>query len=84
MLASRRAAMGGASPGLLAGVKVALTLLSAALAAVLSALAFVSLRVARQVVTPAARKADTRILSLDTAAQTITLARTPDTELPGR
>ena len=84
MLASRRAAMGGASPGLLAGVKVALTLLSAALAAVLSALAFVSLRVARQVVTPAARKADTRILSLDTAAQTITLARTPDTGLPGR
>jgi len=84
MLASRRAAMGGASPGLLAGVKVALTVLSAALAAVLSAFAFVSLRVARQVVTPAARKSDTRILSLDTAAQTITLARTPDTELPGR
>jgi alpha-beta hydrolase superfamily lysophospholipase len=39
---------------------------------------------ARRVVTPAQRVPDTRILSLDTAAQTITLSRTPDTELPGR
>ncbi len=80
MVDPRRAA----SPALLAGVRAALTVLSAALAVALSALAFVSLRIARRVVTPAIRVADTRILSLDTAAQTITLARTPDTQLPGR
>ncbi len=84
MVDSRRAAMHGASPALVAGVKAALTVLSAALALALSALGFVSMRIARRVVTPAVRVADTRILSLDTAAQTITLARTPDTELPGR
>jgi alpha-beta hydrolase superfamily lysophospholipase len=84
MVDSRRAAMPGPTPALIAGVKVALTVLSAALTLALSALAFVSLRIARRVVTPALRLADTRILSLDTAAQTITLARTPDTELPGR
>ncbi|SFS05034.1 Serine aminopeptidase, S33 [Microbacterium sp. cf046] len=84
MVVSRRAAMRAPSPALLAGVKAALTVLSAALAAALGALAFVSLRVARRVVTPAVRVADTRILSLDTSAQTITLARTPDTQLPGR
>ena len=33
---------------------------------------------------PPRRLPDTRILALDTAAQTITLSRTPDTELPGR
>jgi len=84
MVDSRRAAMHGASPALVAGVKAALTVLSAALAVALSALGFVSMRIARRVVTPAVRVADTRILSLDTAAQTITLARSPDTELPGR
>ncbi|MET0782665.1 MAG: alpha/beta fold hydrolase [Microbacterium sp.] len=84
MVVSRRAAMRGPTPALLAGVRAALTVLSAALAVVLSSLAFVSLRMARTVVTPAVRVADTRILALDTAAQTITLARTPDTELPGR
>ena len=45
---------------------------------------FVAARLARRVVTPAARLADTRILALDTAAQTITLSRNPDTSLPGR
>jgi alpha-beta hydrolase superfamily lysophospholipase len=39
---------------------------------------------ARRVVTPARREPDTRILALDTAAQTITLSRTADTALPGR
>jgi alpha-beta hydrolase superfamily lysophospholipase len=58
--------------------------LSAALGLTLSALAFASLRMARRVVTPAVRAADTRILSLDTSAQTITLGRTADTGLPGR
>jgi alpha-beta hydrolase superfamily lysophospholipase len=81
---SRRAAMRTPSPSLLAGVRAALTVLSAALALALSALAFVSLRVARRVVTPAVRVPDTRILSLDTSAQTITLAASPDTRLPGR
>lgn len=84
MVASRRAAIRGASPALLAGVRAALTIVSVALAGVLSALAVASIHMARQVVTPALRRADTRILSLDTAAQTITLARTPDTGLPGR
>ncbi|GAA3645155.1 alpha/beta hydrolase family protein [Microbacterium marinilacus] len=40
--------------------------------------------VARRVVTPAPRVADVEILGIDRAAQTITLSRTPDTELPGR
>lgn len=82
MVDSRRAAM--ASPALQAGVRAALALLGGALGLTVSALALTSLHLARRVVTPAARVPDTRILSLDTSAQTITLARTPDTELPGR
>lgn len=84
MVDSRRAAMGAPSPALLAGVRAALAVLGAALGLALSGLAFASLRMARRVVTPAVRVPDTRILSLDTAAQTITLARTADTQLPGR
>jgi alpha-beta hydrolase superfamily lysophospholipase len=42
------------------------------------------LRIARKVVTPEPRRTDTDILAIDTGAQTIELARTPDTELPGR
>ena len=84
MVASRRAAVRPASPALVAGVKAALTVLSVALAGVLGALAAGSVLMARKVVTPARRLPDTRILSLDTAAQTITLSRTPDTALPGR
>ena len=84
MVVPRRAAISGPTPALVAAVKAALTLLSASLGVALSALAFTSLRMARRVVTPALRVPDTRILSLDTSAQTITLARTPDTELPGR
>ncbi|WP_439593342.1 alpha/beta hydrolase family protein [Microbacterium sp.] len=84
MLTPRRAANPGASPGLVAGVRVALTLMSVALAAALALLGLTSARLARKVVTPARRETDTRILSLDTAAQTITLTRTPDTVLPGR
>ncbi|GAA1912054.1 alpha/beta fold hydrolase [Microbacterium aoyamense] len=84
MLPPRRAANAGANPGLFAGVRVALTLLSVALAAALALLGLTSARLARKVVTPARRETDTRILSLDTSAQTITLTRTPDTVLPGR
>ena len=79
MVASRRAAMRGASPSLVTGVRAALTVISLALAGVLSALAFASVHMARRVVTPASRVPDTRILALDTAAQTITLSQTPDT-----
>jgi alpha-beta hydrolase superfamily lysophospholipase len=84
MTVSRRAAMSGPTPALASAIKAVVALLSASLGLTLSALAFTSLRMARRVVTPAVRVADTRILSLDTSAQTITLARTPDTELPGR
>ncbi len=84
MVPSRRAASRGASPALADTLRAAVAGLSLALAGVLSVLAFFSVRLARQVVTPALRVADTRILSLDTAAQTITLSRTPDTGLPGR
>jgi alpha-beta hydrolase superfamily lysophospholipase len=48
-----------------------------------SLMAVVAARMARRVVTPARRLADTTILDVDVAAQTITLGRTPDTELPG-
>jgi len=41
-------------------------------------------KVARTVVTPAKRVADLEIVGIDTAAQTITLSRSADTELPGR
>ena len=84
MVTSRRAANAGASPSLATGIRTALALLGVAFAGTLSLLALASVRMARKVVTPAARVPDTRILALDTAAQTITLARTPDTELPGR
>lgn len=84
MHASRRAASGGANPGLVAGLRVALTLLSAALSVALAGMAFLSIRMARRVVTPAVRVPDTRIVDLDTSAQTITLTNTPDTRLPGR
>ncbi|MDY0909736.1 alpha/beta hydrolase [Microbacterium sp. CFBP9034] len=84
MVASRRAALRGASPALLVGVRAALTVVSVALAGVLSATAVASIHMARRIVTPAVRVPDTRILALDTAAQTITLSRTPDTQLPGR
>lgn len=81
---SRRAAIPAATPAFIGAVRTALTVLSLGLAGALSILAVGSLRMARKVVTPAVRVPDTRIVSLDTSAQTITLSRTPDTELPGR
>ncbi len=84
MKPSRHAAPTGATPMLLAGVRAALATLSVALVGVLGLMGLASLRMARRVVTPAVRTADTRILGLDVAAQTITLERTPDTALPGR
>jgi uncharacterized protein len=84
MVAPRRAASTGASPHLATAVKTAVGVLGAATAFTVAALGFVSLRVARRVVTPAPRVPDTRLVALDTAAQTVTLARSADTALPGR
>ncbi|MDP3950732.1 S9 family peptidase [Microbacterium sp.] len=63
----------------------AVALLVPALLAMLgTAAAFLVFAIARRVVTPSIRAADTDILGVDTGAQTIELSRTPDTELPGR
>lgn len=63
----------------------AVALLVPALIAMLTAAAaFLVFAIARRVVTPSVRAADTDILAVDTGAQTIELSRTPDTELPGR
>ncbi|MBN9195311.1 MAG: alpha/beta hydrolase, partial [Microbacterium sp.] len=70
MKPSRHAAPTGATPMLLAGVRAALATLSVALVGVLGLMGLASLRMARRVVTPAVRTADTRILGLDVAAQT--------------
>ena len=72
-----------AAPALVVAVQVTTAVLAAALTGVAGAMTFVSLRVARRVVTPAVRQADTVILGVDTGAQTITLSRTADTRLPG-
>ncbi|MBN8206203.1 alpha/beta fold hydrolase [Microbacterium esteraromaticum] len=53
-------------------------------AATAAAAAVAVFSTARRVVTPAVRQKDVRIRSVDTAAQTIELDRTVDTELPGR
>lgn len=63
----------------------AVALLVPALIAMLgTATAFLVFAIARRVVTPSVRAADTDILAVDTGAQTIELSRTRDTELPGR
>lgn len=81
---SRRAAPTGVSSGARVGVRAAIAALATGLAAVAAVWGVVSLSVARRVVTPERRKYETRIVGVDLAAQTITLQRTPDTELPGR
>lgn len=81
MKASRRAVAATPSLVLLRSVIVALSL---ALGATSALLAGVVARTARRVVTPARRLADTRIVDVDVAAQTITLSRSADTALPGR
>lgn len=59
-------------------------LVPALVATVGTAAALLVFAVARRVVTPSVRAADTDILAVDTGAQTIELTRTRDTELPGR
>ncbi|SBS71037.1 S9 family peptidase [uncultured Microbacterium sp.] len=84
MMASRRAVPTGASPTLIATLRGLIVGLTTALLGVTGMMTFISVRMARKVVTPGGRLPDTKILDVDTAAQTITLSRTPDTELPGR
>ncbi|MCT9820086.1 lysophospholipase [Microbacterium sp. W1N] len=84
MNGSRRADPNGATPASYRALRAALLALASALLALTSAMALVSVRMARRVVLPAARRADTKIVGVDVTAQTITLGRTPDTELPGR
>lgn len=62
----------------------AVALLVPALLALGAAMSLLVLGVARRVVIPARRPADTEILAIDTGAQTIEFTRTPNTELPGR
>lgn len=83
-MAPRRAVPDGATPRGFTVLRTLALTLASALAGVLAMLSFVSLRMARRVVTPAGRLPDTRIVDVDVAAQTITLGRTPDTTLPGR
>ncbi|WP_292836540.1 alpha/beta fold hydrolase [Microbacterium sp.] len=84
MIGSRRAGPGGATSRRWAVLRTVLIALASGLAGVLVMLSFVSIRLARRVLTPADRRPDTRIVDVDVAAQTITLSRTPDTALPGR
>lgn len=82
---SRRAAPEGATPAIRVGARMAAIALAGALAATTAIWALVSVRIARRIVTPPQRReTDTKIVGVDLAAQTITLQRTPDTELPGR
>lgn len=84
MIRPRRAAR----PGVGAVSAARLQRAAAVTVAVLGALAAsgfgTALRMARSVVTPAVRRADTRILSIDREAGSITLTTSPDTVLAGR
>lgn len=84
MLGLRRAGPAPAAPALVTGLRALLVVLATALVAVMGVASLVAVKMARRVVTPGGRAPDTRILDVDTAAQTITLSRTPDTVLPGR
>ncbi len=84
MLGLRRAGPVGAPPALVTALRALIVALSAALVGVLGVTSIVAVRMARRVVTPGGRVPDTRILNIDTSAQTITLSRTADTVLPGR
>lgn len=73
-----------ASSGTVTLLRLAIGGLGSALILTLTALVAVVVNVARRVVVPTARAKDVRIEDLDLRAQTITLSRTPDSELPGR
>jgi len=84
MKPSRRAVPGGPSLTTIVLVRSLVVALASALAGAIALIGLIAARMARRVVTPSRRVPDTRILDVDTAAQTITLTRTPDTVLPGR
>ncbi|SDQ15562.1 S9 family peptidase [Microbacterium sp. cf332] len=84
MMGSRRAGAAGVSPAAATAAKTTAAALAGALGITLAALGAVSMRVARRVVTPAGRTPDIELLAVDVAAQTLTLSRNADTELPGR
>lgn len=84
MKAPRRAGPSGASPTGQALLRSLLLALASSLLAVTGMLAVLAVHMARRVVTPSGRLADTKILDVDVAAQTITLSRSDDTVLPGR
>ena len=82
---SRRAVPDGATPAAPIGARAVIAGAAAALAATAAVWGLVSVRIARRIVMPPPeRVSDTKIVGVDLAAQTITLERTPDTELPGR
>lgn len=83
-MGSRRAGAAGASPTEHAVIRASVFTIAAALGFSLAMLGTVAMRLARRVITPAGRVPDTEIVGVDLAAQTITLRRTDDTELPGR
>ncbi len=84
MLGSRRADGTGASVPRRAMAAGSILGVAAALGASSAMLAALALRVARRVITPAVRVADTEIVEADLAAQTVTMRRSDDTALPGR
>ncbi|MFJ6679425.1 alpha/beta hydrolase family protein [Microbacterium sp. NPDC091382] len=84
MKASRRAVPEDARPGTVVAARSAIVALTTAFLSATGLLALLAGRVARRVVTPAARGTDTTIVDVDTTAQTITLSHSADTVLPGR
>lgn len=84
MKASRRAVPDDAGDATVVAVRSVVVALTTALVSVTGLLALLAGRVARRVVTPASRVPDTRIIDVDTAAQTLTLSRSADTVLAGR
>ncbi|MDJ1115436.1 alpha/beta hydrolase family protein [Microbacterium dauci] len=84
MKASRRAVPVAADERTVIALRSVVVALATALISVTGLLALLAGRVARRVVMPAVRVPDIQLLDVDTAAQTITVNRTPDTVLPGR
>jgi len=82
MIRPRRAAHSGAGPAV--WMMRAGMLVLAMLGAVAASGFGTAVRMARSVVTPAVRRADTRILSVDREQGSIALGTTADTALPGR
>lgn len=65
-------------------IRVSAAVVGGAVLFAAGAIGAASLLMAKRVVTPSTRTPDVKIESFDLKAQTITLSRTPDSELPGR